>query len=329
MEENNNVVQNDTIVNEPNNIVAEPVAQNNLNNNKGSKKGFIIIITLLVLIIAGLLVYMFVIKGDDKDQKSTDNTNNTNNINNTENTNNNSDENNNTNNNDNSNNNQTNDNSNIAITDEDVEKIVEIMHKYYLFNLTYDDSSNTFSKAFVTNGQLLGLETYESVNNNLYNVDENERTISKENADSYFMKAYGFKPDNYKDIICLVDKEPLYKYENNMFKWNGVNNVHGHGGWSGDFEDYYVVNKSSNGNEISLDFVFLYYGEFSHETYINGTYAEMSDDIDYDKYSGEERSTEQRKYFKEHINEYTSGKLYNFVFTKDGDNYYLKSYKIK
>ena len=313
MEENNEIIQNDV-------ASSEQTILNTGNNGNGSKKGLVIIIGVLILIIAGLLVYMFVIKGDEK-ESSKDNNNSSQNTNNN-NANNNNDDNNKT------DNNQTNNNTNATVTNEDVENIIALMHKYYLFNLIYEGNSSTFDKANVTTGQLLGFYAYKASNDGSFSA-------TKEDADDYFMKAYNFKPDTYKDITCLIDNESMYNYDNSELAWKKSDYEHGHGGWSNDFEDYYVVDKSINDNKISLDLIFMYYGEFTFDTYINGTSVSMGSEIDYDHYMGgdeqlhDELYSKQKEYFQKHVNEYTNGKIYNFVFEKDGNNYYLKSFKVK
>lgn len=311
MEENNNVVQNDTIVNEPNNIVAEPVAQNNLNNNKGSKKGFIIIITLLVLIIAGLLVYMFVIKGDDKDKKSTDNTNNTNNTENNNNNNNNNDDNNNTNN--------TTNTESRNLTDKEQADLIEMIDTYGLDSL----ATKVDGKISGINNRLLLNSTYSKyLNQDIFTTTYNASDMSK-----YFKEAFNITVTNFTDIICPYDNEVMYKYDSSTNTYTSNEEHPGHGGEVVPKDDaHYIVKTNTNGEDYVVDIIFVY-GSLLDGYYINGKELDLS----LTGYTNDTPSEEVHdmviKYFNNHKTEFTDGNIFEYTFKKNNDKFYLYSIK--
>ena len=101
---------------------------------------------------------------------------------------------------------------------------------------------------------------YAIMNSRAYDADT---PITKEKVQEYVTKYFGENYEmEYKDYICPIDKQPLYKFEDNKYVFFNEGNVHGHGG--GFYEitrnNYVKVLKATKLNDIIAISTHILYG---------------------------------------------------------------------
>lgn len=315
MEENNN-----------NEVVKNDNSFNGGLNKKERNLVWIAIGLVLALVTYTLCEYAY----NEIFQKSS----NTNITNNTENTNNN----NNTDNNDNGNNTNSNNNDdqsydewlqkyysidNHGLIATGLEKyendIYQIMYKVRRYHL-YDLGSETV-------GELVTVDKNELTDNMLRSMllsslNAYKSGITKEEADEYFKNSFGFVPAEYRNIICEVEKEALFKYdsEKQMFIENDYS--HGHDGPNSGFTDYYVSDYKEDG---SLRVVSAYF--YKEHSVINGddiNHISVPYTIDSDL-----DTDELIQLFRNNISSITNIPVYELTFEKVGNEFYFKSIILK
>ena len=282
-------------------------------NTSKKNKVVIGILIAVIILLAGATCYFAFIKDNDK-SKETDKSgeNNKNKDNNNQENNNNTD-------------NKNNDvNSPKEVTSDEISTIMKKFDKYYLMELIYGDKSS-FSKDKLTDIQLNMLETYMiskySDEWQEHFDDNSEWSFSKSDADAYFQELYGFKPSNYRDVICENDDEALLYFKGDKFVWN--DDHPGHGSYTVNYIDYYVSDSKVENNTVTLSLIFIY-GHEEMGYYING--VSVDDKVDYESNDDYDKIIASYKsYFNKHKNEYKN-KAYKFTFEKKNGNYYLKSF---
>ena len=304
--------KNEEVTEEVTNEVAEVVPSVEKKKGKG---GLIAILIIIIVLLAGTTVYFAFIR-DNKDSKK-DNSKSSEKNNNNKKDDNTKDDNT-------KDDNTTDDNKVKEVSSDELSAIMKKFDKYYLMELIYDNSAS-FSKDKLTDIQLNMLETYMlgkySDEWQEHFDDESEWSFSKSEADAYFQDLYGFKPANYRDVICSNDDEALLYFKGDKFVWN--DDHPGHGGYTVSYIDYYVADSKVEGSTYTISLVLLY-GHEEMGYYING--VSIDDKVDVDSYDEYEQVVAQYKsYFNKHKTEYKN-KAYKFTFEKKNGNYYLKSY---
>ena len=269
---------------------------------KPKSKGNLVIVLLIVLILllSAALVYLVFFSGKDKDSTKKEETNTKQDI-----------------------------EEPRELNKSELSDLMSIIDKYYLRNLA-DHYKNKKFTSTLDNGMLELMYYYmqeqdnDSWSKHFENGKEWSFDISK--ADNYFKTLYGFKADEYKDLLCDLDKIPLLKYdkENNRYVFNDEHP--GHGGRTVGYTDYYVTSSSKTNNRYEIAILFLYGNEMDGY-YVNG--EELNIDFDESYVEPDDFVKAYKDYFKENINEFKSVNKYVFTFEKVNNNYLLKEFNIE
>lgn len=201
------------------------------------------------------------------------------------------------------------------IANDEITKIMEKIKKYNLGTLYH-----------------FGNQKFDTVSNEQLEVMVRHfgypEVITKEKVDGYIKDVYNITPSSYNDIICLNDKIAMYKY-NATNQTYIMNSEHpGHGGLEGDFTDYYVVSSKKEDNKYTMDILFLYGDPVVNGYSVNDKGLEILK-IDPSNSMTEEQLTKAAiEYIKSHLDEYKDASKYQYVFEKDGNDYYLKEFNI-
>lgn len=273
-----------------------------MEENKTKNRGFLLIIFLIIviLLLSAALVYVIFFSGKDNDgNKKTD-----------------------------------------ADTKQNIEEprelnkteisdLMSIIEKYYLRNLSDYYTHKKFTSE-ADNGMLDLMYLYvRGMDEEAWSKhfdEENEWSFDIEKADKYFKDLYGFKVNEYKDIICDLDKIPLVKYDkaNNLYVFNDEHP--GHGGLSIGFTDYYVLDSNKTDDKYEISILFLYGNEMDG-FYVNG--KELVIDFDESIVEPEDYVETYKNYFTNNIDKFKSGKKYTYTFEKLNDKYILKEFNIE
>lgn len=228
-----------------------------------------------------------------------------------------------------------------AKPEENLEQISAVLEKkindYNMDQLDVYEKSTSFSE-MPTNEQLITMLYYFWDKDQSKNLSE-DLNLTKAEVDNYFETVFGIIPTSYPDIICFLDNKPLYKYDTSKGEYvaykEGNIPVHGHGGDYVKAVNDIITNITKENDNYILTLTKLYVAPMtsgaSGHYYSDATYKTMLSDFDQfiDENSGEGNDALASNYFINNKEKFTNLKpQYKYIFKKDNNEYYLKSYEI-
>ena len=215
--------------------------------------------------------------------------------------------------------------SNVLTIDEE-RSIMSVIGKYYFRVLSWYGKDHKFTDNKVDG--LMGYLLYSYMvsidgDNYIEHFDTNEKwTFTKQQADSYFKKAFNMTPKKYEDILCPEDNEVLVIYDDVNEKFIFDDNHPGHGLAPIDYLDYYIASSTKKDNIYTVSIIFLYGNEMDGY-YIN------DQELDLELDDAEDYAKAYKSYFKNNIKKYLDVPKYTYVFEKSNGNYFIKEFKLE